>query len=121
MASHNELGKKGEKWAKNYLLEKGYEILHANWRWNHKEIDLIAKDGDYLVFCEVKTRQTDYFQTPGDTISWQKQQFLIEAADFYINENDVNLDARFDLLVIYTHKDPPEIIHIKEAFLPEPE
>lgn len=121
MAQHNELGKKGEEWAKKFLDEKGYEIIHTNWRWKHKEIDLIARDSDDLVFCEVKTRRTDYFETPSETISQQKQQFLIEAADFFITENDINLNARFDVLVIYTNRKPPKMVHIKEAFTPEPE
>ncbi|NBC82701.1 MAG: YraN family protein [Bacteroidetes bacterium] len=121
MAQHNKLGKQGEEWALKYLKENGFEIIHTNWRWKHKEIDLIAIDGDELVFCEVKTRSSNYFQTPADTISTQKQHFLIDAADYYITENDINLNARFDVLVIYTHRNPPQVVHIKDAFLPEPE
>ena len=56
MAKHNELGKKGEEIAAQYLSEKGYEILERNWRNRHKEIDIIAKDGNELVIVEVKTR-----------------------------------------------------------------
>ena len=57
MAEHNELGKLGEELATQFLTEKGYEILEKNWRNKHKEIDIVAKDGNELVIVEVKTRQ----------------------------------------------------------------
>ena len=59
MAKHNELGKLGEELATQFLTEKGYEILEKNWRNKHKEIDIVAKDGNELVIVEVKTRQND--------------------------------------------------------------
>ena len=59
MAKHNDLGKMGEDLAVQYLTDKGYEILERNWRNKHKEIDIIAKDGETLVIVEVKTRQSD--------------------------------------------------------------
>ena len=55
MAQHNLLGNKGEMLASRYLLDKGYAVLHYNWRSGHKEIDLIAKERDTLVFVEVMT------------------------------------------------------------------
>ena len=53
MAEHNLLGNKGEMLASRYLLDKGYAVLHYNWRSGHKEIDLIAQQRDTLVFVEV--------------------------------------------------------------------
>ena len=64
MADHNDLGKLGEELAVNYLTGKGYEILERNWRNIHKEIDIIAKDGKFLVIVEVKTRKSDEYGAP---------------------------------------------------------
>ena len=54
MAEHNLLGDKGEMLAGRFLLDKGYAVLHYNWRSGHKEIDIIARQRDVLVFVEVK-------------------------------------------------------------------
>jgi putative endonuclease len=64
MAQHNELGKLGEEIAVRYLLEQGYKILERNWRNQHKEIDIIAMDGEELVIVEVKARMNDDFGEP---------------------------------------------------------
>ncbi len=55
------LGRYGEELAARYLTEQGWQVLERNWRCAHGEIDLIARDGDALVFCEVKTRRTERF------------------------------------------------------------
>ena len=57
MAEHNELGKLGEQLARDFLIAKGYQILEQNWSCGHKEIDIIAMDGNELVIVEVKTRR----------------------------------------------------------------
>ena len=56
MASHNELGKDGEEMAARWLENKGYEILHRNWRHSHYEIDIVAAKASFLHFVEVKAR-----------------------------------------------------------------
>jgi len=56
MATHNITGKEGEAFARQYLEDKGYRILHCNWRYRHKELDIVASDGKELVVVEVKTR-----------------------------------------------------------------
>jgi len=116
MAGHNQTGVYGEMLALTFLEKHGFTILEKNWRYQRKEIDLIAMDGDELVFCEVKTRKTDVHSTPSDTISYNKQNYLCEAAEAYIIEKDLHCHARFDVVVIYLHCKPPEIHHIKEAF-----
>ena len=85
MAKHNELGKKGEEIAAQYLSEKGYEILERNWRNRHKEIDIIAKDGNELVIVEVKTRQNDEHGEPDLAVTLPKQTRLIYAANAYMD------------------------------------
>jgi putative endonuclease len=118
MAKHNELGKRGEELATQYLTEKGYEILERNWRNIHKEIDIIAKDGECLVIVEVKTRQTDEYGDPDIAVTRQKQWRLISAANAYVFQNKLDIDTRFDIISIVFHDDEPIIEHIEDAFLP---
>ena len=118
MAKHNELGKLGEEIAANYLVGKGYEILERNWRNRHKEIDIIAKDGDELVIVEVKTRQHDDYGEPFVAVSLAKQSRLIAAANAYIFKSNLDINTRFDIISIVFNDGNPAIEHIEDAFLP---
>ena len=119
MAKHNELGKLGEEIAVNYLIGKGYEILERNWRNRHKEIDIIAKDGEELVIVEVKTRQSDDYGEPFIAVSRQKQTRLIYAANAYIFQCNLDCNTRFDIIsIVYNDGSNPSIEHIEDAFLP---
>lgn len=64
MARHNDFGQDSETIARSFLLKKGYSILESNWRSGHKEIDIIAKDGEMLVIVEVKARNVNSPQPP---------------------------------------------------------
>ncbi len=118
MAKHNELGKRGEELAVQYLTENGYEILERNWRNKHKEIDIIAKDGETLVVVEVKTRQSDDHGEPDLAVTRQKQTRLIYAANAYIFNNGLDVSTRFDVISIFFNNGSPVIDHIEDAFLP---
>jgi putative endonuclease len=119
MASHIDLGKKGEGIARQHLENKGYLILKENWRFRHKEVDIICKDGTTLVFVEVKTRSDDYFQKPFEAVENRKQNFLIEAAESFIEDYDDFTEVRFDIISIVQHPNAkPLIEHIIDAFLP---
>lgn len=119
MARHNELGKKGEDIAKKMLSEKGYAIIETNWRFDKDEIDIIAKDGDELVIVEVKTRSTEYFGFPEEAVGSQKEGFLIRATEAYLEENDLDLDTRFDIVAIILNNKETKIHHIVDAFYPD--
>lgn len=119
MAKHNELGKKGEELAKNMLIDKGYSIIETNWRYDKDEIDIIAKDGDELVIVEVKTRSTDFFGYPEDAVNSKKEFFLIRATESYLQENDLDIDTRFDIVAIILNNNETKIHHIIDAFYPE--
>jgi putative endonuclease len=84
MAEHNELGKKGEKLAIDFLIENDYKILEKNYRYLKAEVDIIARKKDVLVAVEVKTRSSDYFGNPQDFITQKKIKLLISAIDYYI-------------------------------------
>lgn len=118
MAAHNEFGRLGEEIAVRYLAEKGYEILERNWRNIHKEIDIIARDGKFIVIVEVKTRQTDEYGNPDIAVTRQKQQRLISAANSYILQNHLDVETRFDIISIVFKDGEPIIEHIEDAFLP---
>ena len=118
MAEHNDFGNLSEELAVNYLVGKGYEILERNWRNIHKEIDIIAKDGKFLVIVEVKTRQTDEYGEPDIAVTRKKQRLLIAAANAYISRNNMDVETRFDIISIIFKDGEPVIDHIEDAFLP---
>jgi putative endonuclease len=118
MAKHNELGKIGEELAVQFLVDKGYEILERNWRNIHKEIDIIAKEGEDLVIVEVKARQTDEYGEPDIAVTKRKQRMLIAAANAYITRKGLDVETRFDIVSIVFKDGEPVIEHIEDAFLP---
>jgi len=119
MAKHNELGKRGEVIARTFLEAKGFDVLETNWRHEKDEIDIIAIDHDELVIVEVKTRSTDYFGDPSEAVGKANEEFIIRAAEAYIEIHDLNMDTRFDIISIITNNDGENIEHIKDAFYPE--
>lgn len=121
MAQHNQLGKEGEELAVQFLQELGYTIIETNWR-NHKfEIDIIAQDKDELVIIEVKTRSTDFFGGPEEAVTNVKQRHLINGAECYIEDNEIDLNCRFDVISIVLSSNKKHVNHIIEAFRPEVE
>lgn len=95
------LGTWGEKTAKEYLQGQGYQILETNFRCREGEIDIIARDGEYLVFVEVRTRKGSEFGTPEESITTAKKKKLISLAFVYL-QNHSNLPSlwRFDVVAI---------------------
>jgi len=118
ISSHVELGKKGEDIAARYLVGKGYKILHRNWRYLHKELDIVATQNKYLVVVEVKTRLSDYWEEPKEAVRRKKQKNIIEAADEYVTRYNINLDVRFDIISILISNGKVEVEHIEDAFYP---
>jgi len=116
MADHNDLGNIGEQLALSFLVSKGYKILEINWRYQHKEIDIIAKKDPFIVFVEVKTRRTNYFGEPFSFVNKKKQGFLVKAAHEYILLHDLHDEARFDIISVLYNEHKNEIQHIEDAF-----
>jgi len=113
----NKIGQKGEEIAQNFLIDKAYVILSVNWRFQHKEIDIIAKKDDVLVIVEVKTRSSNYIR-PREAVDKKKQENLIMAAAAYIEQCQIDLDVRFDVIEIILTDKTCKIHHIKDAFYP---
>jgi putative endonuclease len=118
MSLHNELGKKGEEIAADYLADLGYKIRDRNWRWGKDEIDIIAETDKFIVIVEVKTRSTSYFGEPEESVDRQKQRFLVRAADGYVNQKEIDLEVRFDIISIIFESGKQTIRHIEDAFYP---
>ena len=119
MAKHLQLGVWGEKTAKAFLLQKGFQILEANWRHQRAEVDLIAKDDAILVFVEVKTRSSDYFGPPESFVTPQKEKLMVRAAHAYMKKIEHDWEIRFDIVSILKSGDEDyQIEHIEDAFWP---
>lgn len=114
MAKHLESGKFGELLAAKFLKAGGYEVLNVNWRYKYWEVDIIAKDGDILVFVEVKSRKQSGFGEPSDFVDVKKQRNLIQAADAYLELTNYQGEIRFDIVSVYLDSEKVEII--KDAF-----
>ncbi|MCX6229182.1 MAG: YraN family protein [Bacteroidia bacterium] len=119
MLTTKELGKKGEDLAVGYLKKNGYQILARNWHFDHKEIDIIAKQQEELVILEVKTREGDYFEEPWEAISVRKIRNLVEAADAWILEHKSDATTRFDVVsIVFSNGVTYELKHFEGAFIP---
>lgn len=113
-----EIGKKGEEMAVAYLRKRGFKIIATNWRFHHLEIDIVAQDGDEIVFVEVKTRTSSAFGHPEEAISKQKISRILNAAEAYIEEHDINQDARFDVMaILMPYHAAPELEYFEDAFM----
>jgi len=117
-AEHLELGARGEQLAAEYLEQKGYIILHRNWRNVHEEIDIIALEGNILLIVEVKTRSTDFFGEPEQAVTPAKQKKLAKAAEAFLEESQHKGEMRFDIISVTLKGKQPQIVQVKDAFYP---
>jgi putative endonuclease len=117
MAEHNELGKKGEQLAIDFLIEKEYKILERNYRFQKAEVDIIAQKDAVLAVVEVKTRSSNYFGNPQDFVNPKKIKLLISAIDHYVIERNLDVEVRFDIVAIIKQQNTFKIEHLKDAFL----
>jgi putative endonuclease len=103
MAQHNDLGKTGEQLAEVYLVEKGFTVLHRNWRHSHYEIDIVATKNDMPHFVEVKMRSSWQYGKPEESVNREKIQHLIKAARAFLYQYPRYNDFRIDVLSITRH------------------
>ncbi len=117
MFKHTQTGAKGEQIAVNFLKEKGYEILHTNWRLGKKEIDIIALVNDMLVFAEVKTRRNFDFGFPEEAVTPGKERYLKAAADGFLDAHPHYQKIRFDIIsIVLKNEELLELRHFEDAF-----
>ena len=111
-------GKYGEDLAANYLKKQGYKIIERNFRIRGGEIDIIAIDGQTLVYIEVKTRTSHQFGLPEESVTPHKIKFLERSAKFYrANRKHLNLPQleRIDVVTVDSSDGDPQINLIKNA------
>ena len=116
MSEHNDVGREGEALAANFLQQKGYKIVARNWHYGPKEIDIVAREGDTMVFVEVKTRSTLAFELPQEAVTKKKMKNLVEAADAYMIQNNIDLEGRFDIVAVLNGNPPKVIEHLEGAW-----
>ena len=107
------LGRAGENKAIEYLTKKGYKILQKNFKTYVGEIDVIAKDGEEIVFVEVKTRSSESYGSPGEAVDYKKQEKYVKVATEYLIRNKKEgANCRFDVIEILNG----QINHVIDAF-----
>jgi len=118
MAQHNELGRLGENAVVKYLQDRGYTLLEQNWFYHKLEVDIIARNKEWIIFVEVKTRASDRWGNPEEAVSKSKMRNLVESADYYMKDKDLDLPARFDVAAVILGNGKCEIEYFEDAFFP---
>ncbi|MDR2911358.1 MAG: YraN family protein [Bacteroidales bacterium] len=118
MVSQRDTGEVAEKIAERHLLKLGYKILDKNWYYGHYELDIVARDGNELVIVEVKSRTGLCYEHPSEAVTDAKIRRIVNAADAYIIEKDLDLETRFDVITIIFSNQSFELEHFKDAYYP---
>ena len=119
MPTTTELGVHGERIATAYLTRAGLHVLDRNWRCREGELDIVAREGPALVFCEVKTRRGVGFGHPVEAVTPAKQRRLRILAQRWLAAHDEHApDLRFDVVGVLVRPSAPALVtHLRAAFL----
>ena len=114
----SDLGAHGERIAAAYLTDSGLRVLDRNWRCRDGELDIVARDGDALVFCEVKTRRAVGFGHPVEAVGHAKQRRLRTLAQRWLAAHDEHApELRFDVVGVLVRVNRPALVtHLRAAF-----
>lgn len=104
--------------AGEYLQKNGYRILARNYRYLRAEVDLIVIKDDILVGVEVKARSAGFVVAPHEAVSPKKIQLLVTALDHFVQQNDLNVEVRFDIITYIFKGNDWVQNHIESAFYP---
>ena len=107
-----EAGARAERAAEEFLKSRGWRILERNYRTRLGEIDLVARDGDTVVFVEVRARSSTAFGTPQETVTREKRRRLVRTAQAYAQSRRLDVPLRFDVVAF----SPEGTLHIPGAF-----
>ncbi|MFN8310867.1 MAG: YraN family protein [Chitinophagales bacterium] len=116
MAQHNDVGRLGEELARAFLIGKGHQLLHSNFRMGHAEVDLITIHNNRLVFTEVKTREAKSYYYPEESVDAHKEKMLIDTMELFLEDNGIDLEPRFDIIAVRINGPDHEIYHFEDAF-----
>lgn len=118
MASHNDLGRYGEEIGKLFLEQKNFQILHLNWKYSYYEIDIIASKNNVLHFIEVKTRRSEQFGLPEESVNKKKLQKLMNAAEEFLFRFPEWDRVQYDVLSIsFVRDNEPQFFFIEDVYL----
>ncbi len=120
MAAHNDYGRWGEQKAAEYLQQKGYTIVHRDWKSGRRDLDITAltPDGGTLAIVEVKTRSGTDVTRPEEAVDWRKMRSIALAADAYLRRYQMQCDVRFDIVTVVGNGEDARVDHIENAFVP---
>ena len=119
MSREMMLGRAGEDMALGMLQKRGLWLLERNWRWNHKEIDLIMESAAAVHFIEVKTLRAPAVREPWEAVTPEKQRNLAAAAEHFIYSRRITKEAQFDIVSVLCLEDGSmETEYIERAFFP---
>ena len=118
MSTTTELGSRGETIAAVYLTDAGLSVLDRNWRCRDGELDIVAREGTAIVFCEVKTRRGTGFGHPVEAVTPVKQRRLRLLAQRWLSAHDEHApDLRFDVVGVLVRPAAPALVtHLRGAF-----
>lgn len=116
MIKHLETGRKGEEIATQYLLSKGYTILHKNWVFEKDELDIVALYQNIVVFVEVKTRTYTAFGYPEEAVDNRKIKKMLRAIDAYLEEFQVDNEIRIDIISVVLENNTYKISHFEDVY-----
>lgn len=116
MNTKKQLGDKGEALVADYLRQKGYIVSARNYRSRFGEIDIIAENADMVLFVEVKLRGERALARPAEAVNYPKRMRIISTAEYYIYNNGVTLQPRFDVAEVFAQGDALRLHYIENAF-----
>lgn len=115
-----KLGDWGEELIVGYLAEKGFRLVERNWHSRYGEIDIIAENGELLLFVEVKTRKSGKFSQPYEAVDYRKQQKIRTTVETYLMKHPSSLQPRLDVASVVAPQGilskHPEITYLEQAF-----
>jgi putative endonuclease len=116
-----KVGEEAERLAQRFLEKKGLTLINRNYHCRRGEIDLIMRDGNFLVFIEVRYRKNDIYGSAAESVTKQKQRRLLASAGYYLQNEKLyeNISCRFDVITVSGQYNP-QIKWIKDAFQAEP-
>ena len=118
MPPTTELGARGERIAVAYLIDSGLRVLDRNWRCREGELDVVAREGAAIVFCEVKTRRGTGYGHPAEAVTRVKQQRIRVLAQRWLAAHDEHApEVRFDVVGVLVRSERPALVtHLRAAF-----
>jgi len=117
ISEHSQMGVWGENVAAAYLRDNGYVILERDWHSGHRDIDIVARKDEFVVFVEVKTRRNTDFGDPEQAVDWKKRRNLRYAINHYVKYRKIDNPIRFDIITVVgmLGSANPTINHIEDV------